>query len=181
MHYCDNGGWPRSTPPSTTTQPDGGWPRPTPPCTAPQPAAPRFVLFEAWAPQTSTPTFLRHTPRALTFAPDSPYFHSRNFHCVTNNLYRKFQKAQTSLMLELHKSRPDQSPRPAKNSAAKPLFHNILPLSSCGSRFCPDLIRPLARKLLTYRILAPKSRKNAWHPSPASPYVILSASPVLPS
>jgi hypothetical protein len=43
---------------------------------------------------------------------------------------------------------------------AKSLFGNILAISPCRSRFCPDLVIPKLGKVLKTDILAGKRKKN---------------------
>jgi hypothetical protein len=90
------------------------------------------------------------------FAPPT-FFHSvPQLECVTNNLDREFWKAQACRMRDCFPNTFISGPK----SDAKSLFRNILAVSPCGSRFCPDPTLSRARKFLGMRILGEEDRKN---------------------
>jgi hypothetical protein len=75
---------------------------------------------------------------------------------VTNNLDREFWKAQSCRM---HEGSTNNFITGDKFEA-KSLFQNILAVSPCGSRFCPDPAISRARKFLGIRILGKVTKKN---------------------
>jgi hypothetical protein len=75
---------------------------------------------------------------------------------VTNNLDREFWKVQSCRMHE----GPTNNFITGDKFEAKSLFQNILAISPCGSRFCPDPAISRARKFLGIRILGKVTKKN---------------------
>ena len=79
---------------------------------------------------------------------------------VTNNLDRGFQQEQTRYMRESSPNNFSTSaPLSGSHSQANPLFWNILAVSPCGSRFCPDPTRSLAHNCLRMNTLENRQKK----------------------
>jgi len=85
---------------------------------------------------------------------------------VTNNLDRGFQTVQARYMREGSSNQfSTTAPRSGSRSASNSLFHKILAVSPCGSRFCSDSILSPPRKFLRIRILE-KGKKKIWGGAP---------------
>ena len=61
-------------------------------------------------------------------------------------------------------------PLKSSQSAANPLFRNILALNPYGSRFCPDPALSPSSKCLIMNILATSTKKNIVESPRLSPY-----------